>query len=167
MGITLIFYDSIKEFGNPVYLLGILGIILANAGWAAGTVYIKKSGSKLNPLFAAGLQLFSAGIILTILSFCVESNQTLRFEMDALLAILYLIIFGSVVAFGAYLYALAHLPSHVVSMYAYINPLVAVFLGWLLLDEKLNAWIGVAFVLIMTSVYLVNRQQRKERIEKE
>lgn len=164
LGVLLIFYDSLKEFANPIYLLGILGIIAANAGWGAGTVYIKKQKSTLNPLYAAGLQLFTAGLILSFLSFSFEKNQTLHFETEALISLLYLIIFGSVVAFGAYLYALAHLPSHIVSMYAYINPVVAVVLGWLLLDEKINTWISLAFILIMASVYLVNRQQKKERL---
>jgi len=163
LGILLIFYDHLLEFANPVYFFGILGIIAANAGWGAGTVFIKRKQSNLHPLYAAGLQLFSAGIILSVLSFSFEKNQTFHFETDALIAILYLIIFGSVVAFGAYLYALAHLPSHVVSMYAYINPVVAVLLGWLILDEKVNGWIMLAFILIMISVYLVNRQQKKEK----
>lgn len=162
-GIILIFYNSLKEFTNPLYFLGILGIIAANAGWGAGTVYIKTQKSILNPLYAAGIQLFTAGLVLSFLSFSFEENQSLHFNNEALVSLLYLIIFGSVVAFGAYLYALAHLPSHIVSMYAYINPVVAVLLGWLLLDEKINTWISLAFILIMVSVYLVNRQQRKER----
>jgi drug/metabolite transporter (DMT)-like permease len=169
MGIVVIFYDNLKEFANPNYILGIIGIIGANAGWGAGTVFIKKGKSELNPLFAAGLQLGSAGIILTVLSLIFEKDQTFHFEQEALMCLLYLIVFGSVVAYGAYVYALKKLPSHIVSMYAYINPVVAVFLGWLMLDEKLNLRIGFAFILILLSVYLVNRQQRKEtqQLEKE
>ena len=162
IGIIVIFYDNLKEFGEPAYLLGIIGILIANAGWGAGTVYIKKKPTSLNPLYAAGLQLTSAGIILTVLSFIFEKDQTLNFETDALLSLLYLIIFGSVVAYGAYLYALAKLPSHLVSMYAYINPVVAVLLGWLMLDEVINLQMMFAFTLILLSVYLVNKQQQKE-----
>jgi len=162
LGIVVIFYDNIKEFANPNYILGILGILAANAGWGAGTVYIKKTQTQLNPLLAAGLQLFFAGIILDILSAIFEKGQTFNLETDALLSMLYLIIFGSVVAYGAYVYALRKLPAHIVSMYAYINPVVAVLLGWLMLDEKINFRICLAFILILLSVYLVNRQQRVE-----
>lgn len=162
IGILVIFYDNLSEFTERAYLLGIIGILIANAGWGAGTVYIKKKPTTLNPLYAAGLQLTFAGIILTVLSFIFEKNQTLNFETDALLSLLYLIIFGSVVAYGAYLYALAKLPSHLVSMYAYINPVVAVLLGWIMLNEVINLQMMFAFALILLSVYLVNKQQQKE-----
>jgi len=69
----------------------------------------------------------------------------------------YLILFGSVTAYACYSYVLRKLPMTIVSLYAYVNPLVAVLLGWAVLDEKLNANIGIAFLLTVAGIYIVNR----------
>jgi drug/metabolite transporter (DMT)-like permease len=70
---------------------------------------------------------------------------------------LYLTIIGSVLAYGAYGYALSNLPITIVSMYAYINPMVAVILGWLILKEPLDFYIAIAFALTISGIYLVNK----------
>ncbi|MBK7571857.1 MAG: EamA family transporter [Bacteroidetes bacterium] len=69
----------------------------------------------------------------------------------------YLIVFGSIIAYGAYMYVLKQLPATIISTYAYINTVVAVFLGWLWLDEPLNGLIWTAVLLTIVGVYLVNR----------
>jgi len=73
----------------------------------------------------------------------------------------YLIIFGSIIAYGAYMYVLKQLPATIISTYAYINTVVAVFLGWLWLDEPLNALVWTAVVLTIAGVYLVNKSYSK------
>lgn len=162
-GIIFIFFDNLKDLSNPAYVLGIVAVLVANASWGAGTVYTKKNKSSLSPLYAAGLQLFTAGVILNLISLCFETPYHLTFETDGLLALLYLITFGSVVAFGAYLYAIAALPTAIVGTYAYINPVVAVMLGWLFLNESLNMFIGIGFLMVLTGVYLVNTLSQKQR----
>src|SRR5690606_24013936 len=69
----------------------------------------------------------------------------------------YLVLVGSIIAFSCYLYALRHLPMTIVSLYAYVNPIIAVILGWLILDEKLNATMGIAILLTVAGIYIVNR----------
>jgi drug/metabolite transporter (DMT)-like permease len=79
---------------------------------------------------------------------------------------LYLIVFGSIIAYASYAYALRKLPMTLVSLYAYINPLVAVILGWLVLDETLNARVWVAMILTITGIYIVNRGYQLRNIWK-
>jgi drug/metabolite transporter (DMT)-like permease len=79
-----------------------------------------------------------------------------------LIAFLYLLIFGSIVAYGAYVYALAKLPTSTVSLYAYVNPAVAVFLGWLILDEPLGWNALVAMIVIFAGVALVQTASKRK-----
>jgi len=72
-------------------------------------------------------------------------------------SMLYLIVFGSIIAYACYSYALRKLPMTIVSMYAYINPLVAVLLGWMVLDEKLTVRMGIAIIITVAGIYIVNR----------
>jgi drug/metabolite transporter (DMT)-like permease len=79
-------------------------------------------------------------------------------------SLIYLILIGSIVAYICFTFAIRHLPMTIVSMYAYINPLVAVLLGWIILDEKFTLTIFFAILITVAGVYLVNRgyQLRKE-----
>ena len=157
-GLVFIFYDTLDELANPAYLGGIVGILIANAGWAGGTVYIKQHPNALPPLLAAGWQILLAG--LTVDGLAVVFEQPLRPETvtpAAWWSLIYLILFGSILAYGAYVYALKQLPATVVSLYAYINPVVAVLLGWLWLDERVTSVVWTAMALILTGVWIVNR----------
>ncbi|HYG39315.1 MAG TPA: EamA family transporter, partial [Cytophagales bacterium] len=162
-GLVLIFNDNLKDFANPNYLYGIVAIILANIGWAIGTIINKRSKSQANPLFAAGLQVFSGGLIMLIVSFLMEDLSTTTLNVEGIGALIYLILFGTVLAFGAFIYALSKLPTTIVSLYAYINPLVAIILGWLILNERLNLTIWIAFAITISGVYLVNKGFAKNK----
>lgn len=87
---------------------------------------------------------------------------------QSMLALLYLILFGSILAFGSYLYALSKLPAGLTSIYAYINPLVALVLGFLILDEKISWLTFIAFLVTVSGVFLVNFGYRvqKKKLEK-
>ena len=80
---------------------------------------------------------------------------------NSLFALAYLIIFGSLLAYSAYVFAISKLPPALVSIYAYINPIVAVGLGWLLLQEKMNANMLLGTVITLSGVWLVNRESKK------
>jgi drug/metabolite transporter (DMT)-like permease len=157
-GLFVIFFDNLKDLANPDYLAGTLAILLANAGWAAGTVYLKrqKSVASLPPLFSAGIQLFLAGLTVDVMALVGGVPFPQTFTPEALGVLAYLILFGSILAYGAYVFALNNLSSTVVSLYAYVNPAVAVILGWLILNEKLNGLILLAMSLILAGVYIVN-----------
>jgi drug/metabolite transporter (DMT)-like permease len=156
-GIILIFSEYLAEFSNSTYLFGILLTFLATISWAGASIWIKKSKSTSDPFLNAGLQMFFAGIWLIPFSFAFDDLSAVTWSAESVYSLIYLIIVGSIIAYVCYTYALRTLPMTIVSLYAYVNPLVAVLLGWLVLDEKLNARIGIAFLLTVGGIYIVNR----------
>jgi len=157
-GIVLIFRDNLGDLANPDYLAGIAVAFVASFCWAAGTVYIKQKPSSSPTFVNAAIQLSSGGIVLLISGLLFEDLSQLRsVSADSLWALAYLIIFGSLASFGCYLYALERLPAGLASVYAYINPLIAVVLGYLILDEKITWITGLAFITIICGVYWINR----------
>jgi len=157
VGQFLIFRDNISDFSNPKYALGILFVLVANAAWAYGSIFAKNHKTDTHPLFGAGIQMISGGITLDLIgTFSGEWSQ-MHPTNESIWALVYLFTFGSIVAYGAYMYVLKHLPATVVSTYAYINTIVAVLLGWLWMDEKLNTVTGIAVLLTLAGVYTINR----------
>lgn len=157
VGIILIFSEHISEFSKTEYLLGIILIFTAALSWAGGSIWIKKKNTDSNPFVNAGLQMFFGGFWLIPFSLLFDDLRSVSWSAEAGYSLLYLILFGSIVAYASYSYALRKLPMTIVSMYAYVNPLVAVVLGWLVLDEKLNTQIGIAFILTVAGIYIVNK----------
>lgn len=164
LGMMVLFQNNIADLANPKYLTGAFLILLAALGWASGSVFIKKQKKRSHPILNAGLQMLFGGLWSFMLSFIFDDLSNVQWSPETAWALLYLIIFGSLLAFAAYGYALSKLPITLVSMHAYINPLVAVFLGWLILDEKVNVNTAIAFLLIVTSIYLVNRGLQKGKV---
>ena len=105
----------------------------------------------------ASIQMLIAGVLQTSLGLIIGEANDLVITEESLLALLYLIIFGSLFGYGSYMYALAHLPVSFVTTYAYINPAIALFAGWLFLAEPLNLNVIGAAAIIIIGVYLVNR----------
>lgn len=163
LGQFLLFKDNVKDFADPNYAIGIVAILIANIAWAIGTVYSKNHKSDTHPLFGAGLQMICGGIILDLVGTVRGEWSILHPSSDAIWALVYLIIFGSIIAYGAYMYVLKKLPATIISTYAYVNTVVAVFLGWLWLDEPLNALVWMAVVFTIAGVYLVNKSYFKEK----
>lgn len=156
-GIILVFNEHLADFVNSNYQLGIVFIFIASLTWALGSVIIKRSRDGSNPFVNAGLQMLFGGLWCFVLSFLLDDLSSVKWTRQVGFSLTYLIIVGSVAAFAMYVYALTQLPIIIASLYSYVNPLVAVVLGWLLLDEKLNLIIGVAIVVTAMGIYLVNR----------
>jgi drug/metabolite transporter (DMT)-like permease len=156
-GVSLIFMDSLKDFSNEDYSFGIIAILVANLSWAIGTVVNKRNKSGIDPILAAGIQVFSGGIFLLLTSLFLEDYSKVSFAWQGVLSLIYLILFGSIVAYGSYIYALSKLPTTIVSVYAYINPLVAIVLGWLILNERMDLMVGLSAIVTLTGIFLVNK----------
>jgi drug/metabolite transporter (DMT)-like permease len=156
-GIVMIFGEHVSEFSKSEYLLGIAMTVLAVLSWAAGSIWIKKYPNDVNPFINAGLQLFFGGLFLFPVSLMFDDLSQVTWSGEAFYSLLYLIAFGSIIAYASYMYALKKLPMTIVSLYAYVNPLVAVVLGWLILDEKLNVKIWFAILITVAGIYIVNR----------
>jgi len=161
-GILVIFYDHLNELMNSDFRFGIILAVISCITWAAASVYT--SGIKLNTklLFGAGLQMLFAGIFLTLTTIITGQTVNLyQLSEQTWIAMFYLIIIGSILTYSCYVYAVTNLPPARVGVYAYINPVVAIILGWLLLDEKLNYMIVIGTGITIFGVYLVNLSFRK------
>lgn len=162
-GVCIIFYEHLSDFLNADFTFGVLLSIAATISWAFGTLYTKKEAINFNPYFSLGFQMLISGII--VYSFAVAMDHTVKISeipADSWWAIGYLVIIGSVLTFIAYLYSLQRLPTALASIYAYINPIVAVLLGALLFDEKLTLFIGIGGAITIMGVYLVNNSLKKQ-----
>ena len=156
-GICVIFYEHLKDFFDIDFRFGIIISLIASLCWSFGTLYTKKQAKEFNPYFSIGLQMVISGILLFALSTAAGWNIPMnQIPTISWLAIGYLVIFGSVISFMAYLYALQNLPTAQVSIYAYINPVVAVAFGSLLFNEKITIFIGLGGLITLYGVYLVN-----------
>jgi drug/metabolite transporter (DMT)-like permease len=132
------------------YLLGVLIIQVGSFFWQAGSVYAKQRPVGVSPLMASAVQMLWAGVALTLLGTLAGEWAGMSFSARSAGAVLYLVVFGSIVAYSAYMYAIQKLPLPLVSTYSYVNPLVALVLGWLILSEPLG-WreVGAALVILL------------------
>lgn len=162
-GVCIIFYEHLDDFFNADFRFGIFLSLIATWTWAFGTLYTKKNAASFNPYFSLGLQMLISGTSLLFLTKVTDSPDANFFTplaeipLRSWLAIGYLVVFGSVIAFIAYLYALQNLPTEQASVYAYVNPIVAVLLGWLLFSEHLSIFIAIGGAVTLLGVYLVNK----------
>ena len=157
-GVCVIFYEHLQDFLNEDFQFGIILSLLATWSWAFGTLYTKKQAANFNPYFSLGLQMLISGFSLIVLTNLTHQAVPLRaIPWQSWAAIGYLVVFGSVISFIAYLYALQNLSAEQASLYAYVNPIVAVLLGWLMLAEKLTIFIAVGGAITLLGVYLVNK----------
>lgn len=165
-GVAFIFKDNISNLADPAYMWGIIAIYIGTTSWAYGSIINSKPKATYNPLFNAGMQLLYGGIMLLACSPFIDSFANFEpFQPDAMWALVYLIIIGSVGAYTAYMYALRILPVGIVTLYAYVNPLVAVILGYFILDEKLTWYTALSFVAIVSGVYIVNAGYKKQKLK--
>ncbi len=145
-------------FGSSVsfyFLLGALAIQVGCFAWTAGSAYAKHRPVGVSPLMGAAVQMLIAGAALTLVGTAVGEWGEISFSARSLSALMYLVVFGSIVAYSAYTYALQKLPLSLVSTYSYINPVIAVLLGWLVLAEPLDWRVGAATAIILAGVALV------------
>ncbi|MBA3556637.1 MAG: EamA family transporter [Gemmatimonadales bacterium] len=136
-------------------LKGPVALTLASASWALGTVYSKRNPTETTPFSGAAAQMFIAGIVMTVLGLVLGEAGQWRFSVSGLGALAYLVVFGSIVGFTAYAYALRHASATIVGTYAYVNPVVAVLLGWLVLSEAVTVRTFAAMGLILGAVLMI------------
>ncbi len=161
-GICVIFYEHLGDFLNPGFRFGIFLSLASTWSWAFGTIYTKKHAANFNPYFSLGLQMIISGAFLFISMIILgQAIPLTQIPWQSWMAMAYLVIFGSVISFIAFLYALQNLPTEQASIYAYINPIVAVFLGWILFNEKLTVFIISGTLITLYGVYLVNQAANK------
>ncbi len=157
-GVCIIFYDHLQDFLNPDFLKGIILSLIATWTWAFATLYTKQQAVNFNPYFGLGLQmLISAVSLISFTSLTGNAIPVNKIPWESWASIAYLVIFGSLIAFICYLYALQNLPTEQASIYAYINPIVAVLCGWLVFGEKVTIYITIGGLVTLLGVFLVNK----------
>jgi drug/metabolite transporter (DMT)-like permease len=157
IGGLLIFGEDVKYLADPNNLVGVLGLLGAVFFWSIGSLYSKYVKVDVHPLMGASVQMLIAGIVLSVVGILIGELPRLNFEIIGLLSLAYLVIVGSLVGYCSYIYAIAKLPLSLISTYAYINPVIALFLGWIILDEKLNFQIAIAAAVIIAGVFIVKQ----------
>jgi drug/metabolite transporter (DMT)-like permease len=148
----------IDPFGEGrVDRVGALVIVFGALAWSAGSLYSREAALPRRPLVSAGLGALCGGILLLIVSIGGGELGEATWSADSLLAVAYLIVVGSLVGFTAYVWLLRVAPVSLVATYAYVNPIVAVALGWLLLGEAVTLQMVVAGSAIVVAVALIVR----------
>jgi drug/metabolite transporter (DMT)-like permease len=145
---------------------GIGTIVLAAFLWSLGSIYSRGADLPPSSLMATGAEMLTGGLALVVFSGSIGEWNGFNFttvSSSSWIGLTYLIMFGSMVGFVSYIWLLKNAPVSLVATYAYVNPLVAVFLGAWLANETLNARILVAAVIIIGSVMLINQTKRKPK----
>jgi len=162
-GLLIIFRDNLHHLANPVYLVSIILLISANIFWAIGSVYSKRNPVKINILFGAGLQMLCCGTVSAAVGIFKGELTHLVLTQDGIFSFAYLVVAGSIIGYNCFVYSLQELPSTLVSIYAYVNPVIAILLGWVVLDENVTVSMLIAMIMTLAGVYIVNRAMQEEK----
>ena len=157
-GIVFVFWNGLEDIANPEYQKGLGLLFLAITGWAIGTVYSKKLLKKEENIILILFYQFSfAGVIQLIFAFLFSAEIHVdSWSTESILAVIYLSIFGSIIAFFCFNYLLKKLLPTQVAILSYVNTIVAIFLGWLFLNEEITIKFIIAAVLIIAGVFITN-----------
>jgi len=162
LGIVLLVWPELRIDSGRGFLMGVLSTQLAGLGWAVGSSYARHRGrthaQEENVLATAAFEMLFGGVALLAVGSALGEWPRVAFTTRSALALAHLIVFGAIAGFTAYVYALKHLPVATVSLYAYINPLIAVVLGVLILHEPFSARMAAAAAIVLGGMALVRRE---------
>lgn len=144
------------------FVLGALGIQAGAIAWQWGTVRAKYNLHDVTPLMSSAMQMLTGGVAIGVVGLATGETRRLQLASEGLMALAYLTLFGSVLAYTSYVYALRHMRTTNMSLYAYVNPLVAGILGAVILHERLT-WISIlAMIIILGGVAIVQTRGMPE-----
>lgn len=154
------------QLGGAVHPLGTSALLLAALLWSIGTLYGNRADLPQAPLMASGVEMFSGALVLSLLGLL--TGEVARVDPGAVtlrsaLAVAYLIVFGSLVGFTSYSWLIRNAAPTLTATYAYVNPVVAVFLGWALADEVLTARMLLGAALTLAGVAVITLAQGRRR----
>ena len=157
MGTALLVAPGAIQHGlsGPVFT-GFLLLQLGSCGWAIGSILQRRQQTKAHPVVSGAIQQLATGVAYLIPAFAFPHSQV-HLTARGLSAIVYLVIFGSIIGYSAYIYAMNTLPVSVVTIYNYINPIIAVMLGWLFYREIIGWRELAAMAVIFVGVWVVKR----------
>jgi drug/metabolite transporter (DMT)-like permease len=166
-GIFLLTGADEMTSSGPEFAIGVVAVLIGTVGWAAGSIYTRQSASSLpeSPILCSGMQLVSGGLMLVTLS--AVTGQSAGFQLAdvtlrAGLSWAWLVIGGSILGFGSYIWLMRVSTPARVATYAYVNPVVAIVLGWALAGETLSLRTAVAAAIILGAVMIINSARTRK-----
>jgi len=166
--IVLVGPKNILHVGQGINLAGVLIITVGSMGWSVGSLLVARIELPKNQIITIGMQMLCGGFLLFIAGLIKGEYNQVHFNAistSSLLAMGYLITFGSIVAFSAYSWLLRVVSPSLVSTYAYVNPAIAVFLGWMFLKEPIDKYTIIGSVFIVFALILITSQKPLAREE--
>jgi drug/metabolite transporter (DMT)-like permease len=130
-------------------------LIGATLSWSSGSIFARHTTARIDPILATAWEMLIGGLVFFAIAGPAGSFAALRPTPSTMLAVLYLIVAGSWIGFTAYIWLLAHVPAAKVATYAYVNPVIAVLLGWWILDERISSAVAIGSAIIVVAVVLV------------
>jgi drug/metabolite transporter (DMT)-like permease len=165
IGIIVLLWPQLRHTSSIGHreLLGSLSLIGGSFSWAMGSLFSKRWSLDVDPFTASGYEMTTAGVTSLLIGTFAGDWARATWTSRGTSAVIYLVIFGSWVGFSAYIWLLSHLPTTKVSTYAYVNPVVAVFLGWLVLHERITGYILTGTIIVVVAVALVTGAKLRTR----
>jgi drug/metabolite transporter (DMT)-like permease len=161
--IALVGPDSLFGHSSSSSLFGIAACAIGSLGWSIGSIYTRKAELPKSPFLATAMQMLCGGVLMSAVSFGLgefEHANILAVSPASIGGLFYLIIFGSIIGFSSFTWLLTHIPAGKIATYAYVNPIVAVFLGWAMLGEKVTMQTAYAGALILAAVWLITSAKK-------
>lgn len=163
-GMALLVGPESLTGAGAIPIVGVAVLMAGSLAWATGSIYSKGAAQPPDPLLATGMQMLAGGSALLLAG--LATGEPARLQLDAIslrsvLALGYLIVFGAIIGYSAYIYLLRHVSAARVATYAYVNPVVAVMLGWAFAGEALTPRMGLAALVIVAGVALITMDQTR------
>lgn len=163
-GIAVVFYDNAFHNHSENFSWGVFLSLIAMLSWSIGTIVLTRSKLTLNAYYATGWEmLISAFLLMMMLAISGNSIPLSQIPSISWAAIAYLVIASNLITFGAFIYSMKHLEPTIASLYAYINPLVAILVGSLVVNEKITWNIILGSLITLVGVFLVNQSLKKQK----
>ena len=150
---------------NIIDISGGLLLLLAAFSWSLGSVYSKTFKPSGTTVANIGIQMFAAGIALTIVGLLLGEAGNIHLTSKGLGAMAYLVLFGSILGYSSYIYILQKWPASKAGTYAYVNPVVGVILGALILSEPVSPNVFISAIIILSGVFLVQLSKTSQKLE--
>ena len=163
-GIGIVFYENAFSHRPEGFIFGVTLSVIAMLSWSVGTIIIARNKLKMNPYYATGWQMLISSFVLMAVAETTQPTIPLKnISATAWGAITYLVLAGSLLAFIAFIYSMKKLPPAISSLYAYINPLVAMVTAAIVLHERLTMYIVWGAIVTLAGVFLVNYSIKRSR----
>jgi drug/metabolite transporter (DMT)-like permease len=152
---------------HSIHLGGALLLLLASFCWAIGSIYSRNAHLPKSPLISTSMQMIGGGILMLLMGLVLGEYRHLHvsdFSAKSIEALIYLIVFGSLLGFTAYIWLLKNVGVARTSTYAFVNPVVAIFLGWALAGEKLDAQTAIAALFVLVAVIVITIYHKEPEV---